>query len=373
MRHKLVVIAIVSLLAGIFSLQANARAGCTESIPDLFKRVSPAVVFISAIRINPFKLKDRVETGIGTGFIISKDGLVLTNSHVVFGRQAIMVLMDNGQKAPAQMVGADPILDLAVLRIPVPSKGLPVLRLGDSKKIRIGEEVVAVGNPLGLEQTLTRGVVSGVNRILPDSPMSLSLPFIQTDAAINPGNSGGPLLNRCGEAIGINTAGFLGAQNIGFAVPSHIAKKVVPQLVKDGRIIRPWLGVSGKLIGEEFRSFLNFPLVDGYLVETVEPGSPAQKLEVRGGVLPIQIAGEEVLLGGDIITVANGLPIAKPKNFKKFIQSLKVGDMVRLTLHRAGKTRKIEFRLPERPILPGDLLAEGQSSISTYGKSTPLK
>jgi serine protease Do len=355
MKGLMTWILIVVWVSAIGIPDAAARSDCTEPIPELFRRVSPSVVFISAVAIDPFRLTDRVSSSIGSGFIISKEGLVLTNSHVVFGRRAIAVTLDDGITAPAELLGADPILDLAVLRIPSHPKGFPTAALGDSDAARVGEEVLAIGNPLGLEQTLTRGLVSGINRILPVSPMSLTLPLIQTDAAINPGNSGGPLLNRCGEVIGINTATLVGVQNIGFAVPINIAKRVLPQLVKEGRVIRPWLGVPGKLISRDLGKIINIPLVDGFLIETVEPGSPAQKAGLRGGELPIKIAGMEFLLGGDIITSANGQPLTDPENFAAFVRSLKVGDKVRLVIFREGKTRKVEFVLPERPILPGDL------------------
>lgn len=353
----------IIVLAGMTAAgmtDATARSDCAQPIPEIFDRVSPSVVFISAIAIDPFKITERVSWSIGSGFIISKDGLVLTNSHLVFGCRAITVTLDDGRMAEAELLGADAILDLAALRIPVPPEGFPVATLGDSDATRVGEEVLAIGNPLGLEQTLTHGVVSGINRILPVSPMSLTLPLIQTDAAINPGNSGGPLLNRCGEVIGINTSMLAGAENIGFAVPINIAKQVLPQLVKKGRVIRPWIGVSGKLIRKELGAILNLPLVEGFLVETVEPGSPAQRAGLRGGELLITIAGEEFLFGGDIITTANGRPVSDPDNYAKLVRALKVGDKVRLTLYREGKTRKLELVVSERPILPGDLPPGGQ-------------
>jgi S1-C subfamily serine protease len=341
----------------------KAASDCTESIPELYQRVSPSVVFIAAVTIDPYKITNRVSSVIGSGFIISNDGLVLTNSHVVFERQVISVTLDNGQRAQAKLLGADPILDLAVLRIPAPPEGHPKATLGDSDAVRIGEEVVAIGNPLGLEQTLTRGVVSGVNRILPESPMSMMLPLIQTDAPINPGNSGGPLLNRCGEVIGINTSILAEAQNIGFAVPINIAKQVIPEMVDRGRVIRPWFGISGKLIKKELMEIINIPLVDGFLVETIEPESPAQQAGLHGGRLPITIAEMEFLLGGDIITEINGQPLDEHDKFVKLIRSLNVGDKVRLTLYRDKKTEKVEFSLPERPLLPSDLRLSGSSAL----------
>jgi S1-C subfamily serine protease len=343
--------------------QAEAASDCTEPIPELYQRVSPSVVFISAVTIDPYKITNRVSSVIGSGFIISNDGLVLTNSHVVFGRQVISVTLDNGQRTQAKLLGADPLLDVAVLRIPAPPEGLSKATLGNSDAVRIGEEVVAIGNPLGLEQTLTRGVVSGVNRILPESPMSMMLPLIQTDAPINPGNSGGPLLNRCGEVIGINASILAEAQNIGFAVPINIAKQVIPEMVERGRVIRPWFGISGKLIKKELMEIISIPLVDGFLVETIEPESPAQQAGVHGGGLPITIGEMEFLLGGDIITEINGQPLDDPDRFVKLIRSLKVGDKVRLTLYREKKTEKVEFSLLERPILPSDLHLSGSSAL----------
>lgn len=343
---------------------ALAGPKCDLPIPELFKRASPSVVFISAITIDPFRVTNRVGSSIGSGFIVSEEGLVLTNSHVVFGSRALNVTLDNGDTAPAQLLGADPILDIAVLRTPGLPKGYPIAKLGDSDAVKVGEEVVAIGNPLGLEQTITHGIISGINRILPSSPMSMTVPLIQTDTAINPGNSGGPLLNLCGEVIGINTATLMGVQNIGFAIPINIAKQVVPQLVKHGRVIRPWLGTAGKLISKKFGAFFNMPLADGFLVETVEPGSPAEKAGIQGGVLPIRIAGEELLLGGDIVTAANGQPLNDHEKYTKFVQSLKVGDKVRLNLYREGKIRVVAFHVVERPILPGDLTPCDQRVLS---------
>ena len=355
----------ISLGFGIPELKASSK--CTNSIAEIFKQASPSVVFISATSIDPFKIINRVKSAIGSGFIFSKDGLILTNAHVVFGQQLIIATLDNGKKVVAERVGEDPILDLAVLRIPLPPEGLSTATFGDSDAIQIGEEVLAIGNPLGLEQTLTRGVVSGVNRILPESPLSVTSPLIQTDAAINLGNSGGPLINMCGEVIGINAATIIGAQSLGFAVPINIAKEVIPQLVEKGRVIRPWVGVHGKPIKKQALSIINMPLADGFLVEAVEPGSPADRAGIRGGKLPITIIGTEFLLGGDVITEINGQSLDDPEKLMKIVRSLKVGDKVSLTLFRDMKTRRVEFHLPERTILPRDL------ALDTSRSSLPLR
>jgi S1-C subfamily serine protease len=292
---------------------------------------------------------------VGSGFIISSGGTILTNSHLVYGAQSITVGL-RGQTQTAVLLGADPILDLAALEISAPSDGLPVLKLGDSDTLRVGQEIIAIGNPLGLEQTLVHGLVSGINRILPVAPMSMLLPMIQADAAINPGHSGGPLLNRCGEVVGVTTSMMTGAENIGFAIPINVAKQVMHQLIRDGRVIRPWLGVRGRLIkAKGLKAIFNLPLVDGFLVETVDPASPAETAGVRGGALPIVISGEEYLFGGDIITMGNGSALDEETRFDDFVRSLKVGDSVRLIIHREGREMEVTFSLPERPILPGDI------------------
>jgi serine protease Do len=375
MKGYLFPILTVSIIAIIGMTPLMAKSECTEPIPELFERVSPCVVSISALALNPFEISSRVSTAVGSGFIINDEGLVLTNSHVVFNRQAIIVTLDDGRIAEAKLLGADPIFDLAVIRIPVPPEGHPKAVLGDSDSVRIGEDVITIGNPFGLEQTLTRGVISGLNRIIPGSPL-LTLPLIQTDASINPGNSGGPLMNRCGEVIGINTSILAEAQNIGFAIPINVAKSFIPDLVNHGRVIRPWLGISGKLVKKDLMEIINLPLVDGFLIEAVDPGSPAQEAGIHGGGLPLTIAGTEFLLGGDIITEINGQSLDDSENFLKVIASLKVGDKVGLTLFHRKETRYVELTLPERPILPGDIRTGSSNALQpTRGRflSFPLQ
>lgn len=336
-----------------------ARPGCSTDIPTLFDRVSPAVVMISAQSINPYKVVGRVSHIIGSGFIYDSKGLIITNSHVAFGRQTLYVTLDDGSVVAAHLLGADPIFDIAVLQIPKPEKGkLTAVPLGDSEHLRVGENVIAIGNPLGLDQTVTRGIVSGVNRILPDTPLSLSEPLVQTDTPINPGNSGGPLLNMCGEVIGMNTAIVPDAQNIGFAIPINLIKTVLPTLIRDGRMIRPWLGFHGSMVGAELRKVLKLPLTDGLLVEVVEPGSPAEIAGMRGGEIEFTLGTISLLLGGDIITIINGVPTTDADKIAPIMRGVKVGDKLKMSVFRDGETREVSYTLPERPLLPGDLPEE---------------
>ena len=354
MKKYHISILISFVLLGMVKPEAWAKSACTESVPEIFKKVSPSVVFISAVSFDPFKTKDRLATSVGSGFIIRKEGVILTNSHLVFGHQTIDVILDNGFTTRAELVGVDPFLDLAVLRISVPVKSLPVVILGDSDKVQTGEDVLAFGNPFGLEQTLTKGIISGINRTLSASPMSPEVPLIQTDAAFNPGNSGGPLVNACGEVIGINTAMLGQGENINFAVPINTAKKVLPQLLAKGRVIRPWLGVGGKFIQKELGQIINLPLVDGFMVETVEPESPAEQAGLNEGDLPVTLAGTEYLFGGDIIVAINGRAFTGRDELADLVSSLRVGDKVGLTIYYGGKTREVEMQLTERPLLLGD-------------------
>jgi serine protease Do len=360
----------VPILLAVFLAGAVAHAGqggsapgtpCADLIPDIYDRVSPAVVSITSRSINPYQTTERISRVSGSGVIFDASGLVLTNSHVVFGRQNVTVTLDDGTILPAELVGTDVLFDLAVLRIPSPRSGaLPAAPLGVSERLRVGEEVLAIGNPFGLDQTLTRGVVSAINRILPNTPLSLREPLIQTDTPINPGNSGGPLLNRCGEVIGITTAIMPDAQSIGFAIPIDLVKAALPLLVAHGRIIRPWLGVQGHLVGRSLRELLRIPLTDGLLIEIVEPGSPAEAAELRGGQIDLTIDGQAVLVGGDIITAVNGEVVDTPEKLADAMRDLTVGATIRLTVFREGQTREVQCVLPERPILPGDV--PGQQS-----------
>lgn len=338
-----------------------AKAGrCSLAIPSIFDRASPAVVYVYATSINPYRTSNRVEHVVGSGFIFDASGLILTNAHVAFSRQSLFVSLEDGTSLPAELVGADPIFDIAVLRIARPaSRALPVLPLGDSDLVHVGAEAIAIGNPLGLDQSLTRGTVSAINRVLPTTFFTLQEPLIQIDTPINPGNSGGPLLNQCGEVVGITTAQIAGAQNIGFAIPINLVKAVIPSLVSAGHVARPWLGFHGQLVDPDLQKLLRTPLADGFLVEVVEPGSPAEKTGLHGGDLELTIAGHEFLIGGDIITMINGIETNSPENILKALATVTVGSTIRLSLFRSGQQIDLTYSIPERPLLPGDIEGQG--------------
>lgn len=353
----------------------SAPAACHDSLPDLYQRLSPSIVLIRATSIDPYDPEHRMQRVSGSGVIIDSDGLILTNSHVVFGRAMVLVTLEDGTTVAAAPVGADPLFDLALIRIAPPNgETLTAAELGDSDRARVGDDVYAIGNPLGLSQTLTRGIISAVNRFLPSAAWSLEEPLIQTDAAINPGNSGGPLIDRCGAIIGITTAIMPEAQSIGFAIPASLIKKVVPPLIADGRLIRPWLGVQGQFVPPVLKQLLRVPLTDGFLVEAVEPGSPAEKAGVHDGEFELTVAGEPILLGGDIITELNGTKLDAIGLLEQTLASVKIGATVQLTVYRGDHKIRLDVPIVERPILPWDLAGRRtDAAVTRSQRPLPLE
>lgn len=307
-----------------------------SAIISTVDKSSPAVVSIIAKGVDPFS-GSLADQGAGTGFIVDPSGVIVTNSHVVSSVDSIYTVVTKDKKTyTAKNISRDPVNDVAVLRIE--ATGLPHLTFGDSSAIKVGQEVVAIGNALGqFDNTVTTGVVSGVGRgITASSALGSSAEslegLIQTDAAINPGNSGGPLLNLAGEVIGINTAVAGGAQNIGFAVPSNTAQTILSNYLKNGKIVRPFLGVGTAIISKDVASLNNLP--EGALVRSVQAGSAAER------------AGIKI---NDIITAVGSQKVDENNSLAKAIGSHQVGETVTIKIWRSGDSLTVSATLTEAP------------------------
>ncbi len=363
--------------------------GISYSLPDLFDVVEKSVVQITDA--GDTQQSSITGSRLGSGFVYDKNGHVITNYHVVDGTSdnKVYVTFLDGQSYEAEVIGADPYSDLAVIKLlnlndDVKSKLAP-LSLGNSTSLRVGERVVAVGNPFGLSGSLTEGIVSGLGRLMPansdqspPTPPNLPFPFppfndpqlqnktenpsfsipdiIQTDAAINPGNSGGPLLNLKGQVIGINTAIFsnTGAYSgIGFAIPSNFLIKIIPSLIEEGFYKHPYIGVNGFDITPEIAKILNLRNSTGFLVVNVTDNSPAQLAGLQGGNQTYQIAGRPVQLGGDVIIKIDNRTVKKVDDILSYLENYKkIGDNVTITVLKGGNenaTKVLNIKLIERP------------------------
>jgi len=268
----------------------------------------------------------RKERSLGSGFIISQDGYILTNDHVVDGADEIKVKLSDGREFTGEIRGLDPKLDLALIKIDA-GEDLPVARLGDSEAIKVGEWVMAIGNPFGLEQTVTVGIVSAKGRVIGAGPYD---DFIQTDASINPGNSGGPLFNMRGEVVGINTAIVAQGQGIGFAIPVNMAKQIIPQLRDEGRVTRGWLGVTVQALNKELADSFGLDSTHGALVNEVIEDSPADKAGLKRG---------------DIIVEYDGTRVDELNDLPRLVAATPVGETVRVKVFRDGKERTIKVEI----------------------------
>jgi S1-C subfamily serine protease len=278
-----------------------------QLVIDIYARVGPAVVCITA--------PQRFGECIGSGFIIDEEGHVVTNNHVVQAASELLVTLADEHTVPAEVIGTDPGSDLAVLDIDVPVEELTTAELGDSSTLRVGQRAIAIGNPFGLERTVTTGIISSLRRTLDRTDSDFQIAeVIQTDAAINPGNSGGPLLDSSGQVIGVNSAilSTSGSNSgVGFAIPVDVVKKVVPELIATGHYRHPWIGVSGQSITSEMVTAGNLAVDSGVLVFTVEPGSPAEKAGLRGGNQQVMVSGVPMAFGGDIVIAINGVGVKR--------------------------------------------------------------
>ncbi len=326
---------------------------CDRSASTIFEEVAPSVVRIFSVAINPYSLSERVQTAVGTGLVIDDEGHIATNAHLVFESRELLLSVDDEEMWSARIVGVDPITDLAVIELEMPLFPLSAAQLGTSADLVVGEEVLAIGFPFGIGKTASRGIISAVQRVVPITPFSWRAPFIQTDAAINPGNSGGPLIDSCGKVVGINTLSAEAGENLSFAVPVDIVVEIAGELIEQGHVSRAWHGINGRIIPFPLAMALGMP--PGFLVETVEPDSPAEAIGLRGGTFPVLLGGEEFLLGGDILVSANGEELMDMETVNRIAASLEVGDKIELEYLHDGELRHAEVELPERPLLPGDV------------------
>ncbi len=309
-----------------------------QSQIDVFRRISPSVVHITTLEVQRdfFSLNvEQVPRGTGTGFVWDDRGHIVTNFHVIQGGSAARVTLADQSTHAAQLVGAFPDRDLAVLRIDVPTAKAPAIPIGSSRDLQVGQKVYAIGNPFGLDQTLTTGIVSALNREIESLNQRTIRGAIQTDAAINPGNSGGPLLDSAGRLIGVNTAIFSpsgGSAGIGFAIPVDEVNRIVPRLIRDGRFVRPAIGVSAG--PPALQRALNLP--QGVVLLQVVPSSPA----ARAGLQPFRRGRNGEVVGGDVITAVDGEAVTNLDDMLTLLERRAPGDRVTLTVWRDGATRR---------------------------------
>lgn len=317
---------------------------------EVYKTLSPGVAFITttAIGENFYGQEFERERGSGSGSVIDNQGHILTNYHVIEGAQKLTVSLGGDKVFPAKVIGGDPDTDLAVIKIEPPREGLTVVQLGDSDKLAVGQKVLAIGNPFGLDRTLTTGVISGLQRPIRARNGRPIDAAIQTDASINPGNSGGPLLDKYGRMIGINSqilspAG--GSVGVGFAVPVNTAKRVIPQLIQFGEFRRAKLGVDAFPVKRLQEQGLDLPVETGLLLRAVVNGGAAQQAGLRG--LSRDSSGDIVL--GDIVTAIDGEAVNDMDDLYRYLDKKQIGSTVQVQIYRDGKTLNIPVKLISTP------------------------
>jgi S1-C subfamily serine protease len=338
---------------------SSDSAGLTAG--DIYKRDAPGVVFVRAQIVqrtsSPFDFglpQEQQGEATGSGVVIDKDGTILTNAHVVSGASHVSVQFADKQRVAAKVLGKDPSTDLALLKVDPAGLKLVPLALGSSKGVQVGDPAIAIGNPFGLERTLTTGVISAVHRVI-QAPNNFSIDdALQTDAPINPGNSGGPLIDATGKVIGINSQIATGGNGnntnigIGFAVPIDTAKEIIPQLKKSGRVDRGYLGITTTTVDKSLKD-LNLPVKSGALVQSVTPGGPGDRAGIRAGDITAQLDGNPIQIGGDIITQVDGKDVRSDDDLQAAVADRKPGEHVKITFVRAAKTKTVDVTLGERP------------------------
>jgi S1-C subfamily serine protease len=345
-----------------FGATSNANDGATGlTAGDIYKRDAPGVVFVRSQIVqrtqSPFDFglpQEQQGEATGSGFVVDQAGTILTNAHVVNGATKVTVQFQNKESMDAKVLGKDESTDLALLKVDPAGFKLTPLTLGSSKGVEVGDPAIAIGNPFGLERTLTTGVISAVQRTI-QAPNNFQIDdVLQTDAPINPGNSGGPLIDATGKVIGINSQiatggnGSQGSVGIGFAVPIDTAKQIIPDLRQSGRVDRGYLGIASATVDKTLKD-LNLPVDHGALVQSVAPGGPAAKAGIRAGDLPATLDNHPIQLGGDIITKIAGKEIRTKDDLQAAVADRRSGDTVKVTLWRGSKVKTVEVTLGERP------------------------
>jgi S1-C subfamily serine protease len=352
----------VTVAAPLTTPVAGRKGEGANVVNRIYRRDGPGVAFIEAKTppeessfFGPFGSPPQGGgVATGSGFVIDGEGHILTNNHVVAGANRIEVKLGASNKTyTAHAVGTDPATDIALLKVDVPAEQLHPLALGDSSRVQVGEPVVAIGNPFGLDRTVTSGIVSALQRQI-QAPNGFSISHvIQTDAAINPGNSGGPLIDSSGAVIGINsqiqTGGGHGNVGIGFAIPINTAREAVTQLERNGKVEHAYLGISGGTISSELARALKLPVEEGVLVSEVVKGGPADEAGIQGGTTSATIEGTSVVLGGDIITKIDGRKISGMDQVVNVVNAAKPGEKLAVTVLRGGKPKTLTVTLGVRP------------------------
>jgi S1-C subfamily serine protease len=329
-----------------------------KTISDIYTSARRGVVQVLATAVvsdNPF-FGAQESRLLGSGFIIDESGLVVTNYHVVQDASKVEVSFSGNDEMPAKIVGSDPSTDIAVLRINgAQSRALTPLILGSSGDVEVGDAVVAIGNPFGLERTVTSGIVSALQRQI-TAPNGFAIDeVIQTDAAINHGNSGGPLLNADGKVIGVNSqieSESGGNVGIGFAVPIDTVKEVVSQLLEHGKVEHAYIGIEMATITSELASNVRLPVDSGVLIQRVRSGSPAAEAGLHGGTTQVVVDGVSYLVGGDVITEADGQPLESAEQLRSVVTTKQPGDEVALQIRRDNETKEVTVKLGRQPSTP---------------------
>jgi S1-C subfamily serine protease len=328
-----------------------------KKISDIYDAAKHGVVQVTSTSVvsdNFFGSEE--QQAQGSGFVIDKDGHVVTNYHVVEGAKKVQVSFSDEEQRDATVIGSDPSTDIAVLKIQGAwARSLTPLTLGNSSVVKVGDAVVAIGNPFGLERTVTAGIVSALQRQI-QSPNGFQIDqVIQTDAAINHGNSGGPLLNANGEVIGVNSQILSesgGNVGVGFAIPIDTVKDVASQLIKEGKVEHAYLGIEMVPINADVVANFRVPVDKGVLIQHVQPGSPAAKAGLRGGTTQVVYAGTTYWLGGDVITKADGRPLETTDQLASVVTSKQPGDPLELEVHRGQETLNVTVELGRQPSTP---------------------